>query len=177
MKNRIIAVMGLALLGGYAGLAAAQPATAARPSRPDPPTLQREIGLSDEQAAQMRRLRSEERKQAIRRRADLAIARMELEEALDAPSVDEKLVGTRVRAVSDLQAAEVRARADRRLAMRKMLTPEQQGKLKQLMRERGGAHGAGWRGGRSRRPARGAMPEGAGGPPGDPGEDRAEPGR
>jgi Spy/CpxP family protein refolding chaperone len=121
--------------------------------------------LSDEQAAQMRRLRSEERRQAIRRRADLAIARMELEEALDAPSVDEKLVAARVRAVADLQAAEVRARADRRLALRKMLTPEQQGKLKQLMRERRGAPGAGRRGGRSRRPARDAV------------EDRVEPGR
>ncbi len=165
MRNRIIAATGLAVLGGWVALATAQAAPPERPSRPDLPALQREIGLSDEQAAQMRGLRSEERKQAIRRRADLAIARMELEEALDAPSVDEKLVGARVRAVSDLQAADVRARADRRLALRKMLTPEQQGKLRQLMRERRGAPGSGRRGGRSRRPARDAV------------EDRVEPGR
>ena len=93
-------------------------------------------GLSEEQAEQLRRLRAEERKQAIRRHADLAIARLDLDEALDAPTVDEKLVASRVRAVSDLQAAEVRARADRRLAMRKVLTPEQQQKLRQLTRER-----------------------------------------
>ena len=62
--------------------------------------------------------------------------------------VDEKLVASRVKAVSDLQAAEVRARADRRLALRKLLTPEQQQKLRQLTRERSA---------RARRP-RGAAP-------------------
>ena len=94
--------------------------------------LQREVGLTEEQAAALRRLRAEERKQAIRRRADLAIARVELEEALEAATVDEKLIATRVRAVSELQAAALRARVDRRLALRKVLTPEQRDKVRQL---------------------------------------------
>ena len=112
----------------------------------DRPDVVRQLGLTGEQAESFRRLQSDERKQAIRRRADVAIARLELEEALDAPSVDEKLVASRVKAVSDLEAAEVRARADRRLALRKLLTPEQQEKLRQLTRERVRARSAARRG-------------------------------
>jgi Spy/CpxP family protein refolding chaperone len=141
--------------------------------------LERQLGLSEEQAEQLRRLRAEERKQAIRRRADLAIARLDLDEALDAPAVDEKLVASRVRAVSDLQAAEVRARADRRLAVRKVLTPEQQQKLLQLTREGRAERAGAWRGrgaGRGPQPEAG-RPEGPGGPRDDSALDPAEPGR
>ena len=91
--------------------------------RPDPATIQAELGLSADQAAQLKKLRDDGRKQAIRQRADLAIARIELEEAMDAPSVDEKLVAARVKAVSDLQASSLKARTDQRLAMRRLLTP------------------------------------------------------
>jgi hypothetical protein len=55
--------------------------------------------------------------------------------------VDEKLVSERVRAVSDLQAAGVRAMADHRLALRKLLTPEQQEKLRSFRREGRGERG------------------------------------
>jgi len=136
MKIPVLALTAVAILGGSAALSEAQPMARGRGGRPDLATIQRELGLNDQQATQLRQLWSEERKQAIRRRADLAIARMELEEALDAATVDEKLVESRVRAVSDLQAAAVRARADQRLALRKVLTPEQQQKMRQLVRER-----------------------------------------
>lgn len=147
MTKLAIVATGLVLCAAWGAEAAAQPVgpeaadgrgRMERPERGqgrDWAALRSEVGLSDEQAAELRRLRTEERKQAIRRRADLAIARVELDEALEAPTVDEKLIATRVRAVSDLQAAELRARVDRRLALRKVLTPEQQDKLRQLQRE------------------------------------------
>jgi Spy/CpxP family protein refolding chaperone len=188
MTKRVVVAAGLVVFGSWAALAAAQPEAVGpreprsgevreRTHRPDGAALERQLGLSDEQAEQLRRLRADERKQAIRRRADLAIARLDLDEALDAPTVDEKLVATRVRAVSDLQAAEVRARADRRLAVRKVLTPEQQEKLRQLMREGRVDRAGGWRGRGARRgpSADAGAPEGPRGPRDDAASDPPEP--
>ena len=178
MKIPVLVVTAAAILAGSAALAAAQPMARGRGARPDLARFQRELGLNDEQAAQLRKLWSEERKQAIRRRADLAIARMELEEALDASTVDEKLVESRVRAVSDLQAAAVRARADQRLAVRKVLTPEQQQKLRQLRSERRRDASEAAPDRRSPRPARRMRsPRPPGGPAPDAQEDPAGPGR
>jgi Spy/CpxP family protein refolding chaperone len=179
MKKHMIAAAGLVVAASWAALAAAQPAPPDGRQPRGGLAFERQLGLSDEQAEQLRRLRTEERKQAIRRHADLAIAHMELAEALDAPTVDEKLIATRVRAVSDLQAAEVRAQADSRLALRKVLTPEQQQKLRQLTRERRQERGAAWRGrGAGRRGApEGVRPEGPGGPRAEAGESPVEPGR
>jgi Spy/CpxP family protein refolding chaperone len=160
------------------------PARMERAPRPNRAALERELGLTPEQSAQLRQLRADERKQAIRRRADLAIARIELDEALRAPTIDEKLVAQRVRAVSELQAAAVRAGADRRLALRKLLTPEQQETLRTFTREGRGERGAAWRGAGRRRAPDGPRAQGPGGPRADAFEPRedaleelAEPGR
>ena len=165
MRVQLLAVTGaLVVAGAVAAVGAQEPGPARREGRmgrPDAATIQAELGLSADQAAQLKKLRNDGRKQAIRQRADLAIARIELEEAMDAPSVDEKLVAARVKAVSDLEASSLKARTDQRLAMRRLLTPEQQEKMKQLMRAgpdgagRGTA-GASGRPGRRGCPARGA---------------------
>ena len=124
------------MVAGAVGVVAAQErGPERRQGRPDPAAIQAELGLSPDQAAQLKKLRDDGRKQAIRQHADLAIARIELEEAMDGPSVDDKLVAARVKAVSDLQAASLQARTSQRLAMRRLLTPEQQEKMKQLMRQ------------------------------------------
>ena len=102
----------------------------------DPVRLQRQLGLSDDQTAQLRKLFAEQRKQAIRRHADMQIARVELDEALAAATVDEGVVNARAKALADLQAAAVQARVQQRLAMRKVLTPEQAQKMQQLRHER-----------------------------------------
>ncbi len=105
-------------------------------------------------------------KQAIRQRADLAIARLELEELMTAPVVDQKAIDAKVAAISGLEAAGLKARTDQRLALRKMLSPEQQEKMKQLMRENRGPRPA--RSGRERRPGGpGQPPPGQGGPSAD----------
>jgi Spy/CpxP family protein refolding chaperone len=98
--------------------------------------MKQELGLSDQQLGQLQKLRLESRKSGIRRRADTQLARLNLREQLQAQSVDEKAVQARVKELSDLQAANLRARVDARLAMRKILTPEQQAKLRQLRAER-----------------------------------------
>ncbi len=105
---------------------------------PHPAMMKQALGLSDAQAAQLQTLREEERKAGIRRRADIRIARMELDESLDAATIDEKLVATKVAALDQLQAAALQARVDHRLAVYKLLTPEQRAKMKQLAREHRG---------------------------------------
>jgi Spy/CpxP family protein refolding chaperone len=123
-----------------------------REAQPDRAAIRAQLGLSADQAAQLEKLRVEGRKQAIRQRADLAIARIELQELMNAPTVDEKAVAAKVKAISDLQAAGLKARVDERLAMRRVLTPEQQEKMKQLMRrhrrDRRARPGRAWRRGR-----------------------------
>ena len=168
MRVQRLAVAGVLMVAGAVGVVAAQEmGPGRRQGRPDPAAIQAELGLSPDQAAQMKKLRDDGRKQAIRQRADLAIARIELQEAMDAPSVDDKLVAARVKAVSDLQASSLKARTDQRMAMRRLLTPEQQEKMKQLMRQ--GPRGASRRaaGARAGPPGnrRGcARPRGPGGP-------------
>jgi Spy/CpxP family protein refolding chaperone len=156
----LLAGLGVIVVAG-AALAAAQGVPGGRrEGRPDGVAMEKQLGLSDEQATQMRKLWSTERKTGIRRHADIAIARMELDEALSAPTVDEKLVAAKVRALTELQAAAVQARADQRIAVRKLLTPEQQAKLTQLRREHRGDRGDSQRGGRRFGPGRRGGPMG-----------------
>jgi Spy/CpxP family protein refolding chaperone len=178
MRVQLLAVAGaLVVVGAVVAVTAQERGPAWRPGRPDPAAIQAELGLNADQAAQLKKLWADGRKQAIRQRADLAIARIELEELMDAPSVDEKVVTARVKAISDLQASSLRARTDQRLAMRRLLSPEQQEKMKQLMRrgrmERAGAR----RGGRPGRPgSQGPRPPaGPGGPWSDEIEDPPTP--
>jgi len=179
MRVQQLAVAGaLVWAGAVVSVGAQEPGPGRREGwmgRPDPATIQAELGLSADQAAQMKKLRDDGRKQAIRHRADLAIARIELEEAMDAPSVDEKLVAARVKAVADLEASSLKARTDQRLAMRRLLSPEQQEKMKQIMRqgrmERAGAR----QGRRPGRPQALRPPAGPGGPWSDGIEDRPAP--
>ncbi len=146
--------------------------------------FQQALGLSDEQVTQLRKLRQDDRKQAIRRRADMQIARMELNEALGAPTIDEKVVAAKVQALTQLQSSALRARVDQRLALARILTPEQRAKMQQLRREHGFrnvAHRAWGRGERrfgggpdgGRRMGPGA-PGAAGGGPGGDGQDDLE---
>jgi Spy/CpxP family protein refolding chaperone len=143
MRVRLFVAVGvLALAGVVVAPAQERPR---RPGRPDPAAIEKELGLSADQSAQLKKLRAEGRKQAIRHRADLAIARLELQELMDAPTVDEKAVAAKVKTIADLQAARLQARTDHQLALRRLLTPEQREKMKQL----------GPRGRRGRGPARG----------------------
>jgi Spy/CpxP family protein refolding chaperone len=182
MRVQVLTAAGALAVAGTVLVAAAAQERPRREGRPDRAAIQAELGLSADQAAQLKKLRIEGRKQAIRQHADLAIARLELAELMDAPTVDEKAVAAKVKAISDLQAAALKARTDERLAMRRLLSPEQQEKMKQLMqrnrRERGPRPGPAWR---HRQPATGEAPPppGPGGPwsDGDDGPPLPEPER
>jgi len=162
----IAAVGALAVAGSALAVGAQEMRERQRAGRVDPAALKAELGLSDEQATQLRKMWVDGRKQAIRQRADLEIARIELRELTEAPVVDQKAVDAKVKAISDLQAARLKARTDQRLAMRRILSPEQQEKMKQLAREgrrhRGSGEAGPWRERRSGRPGRSSPPSGPG---------------
>ncbi len=120
----------LLMMSGSGTLATTQPVGRGG-GQQGPVALKQQLGLSDEQVAQLQKLRDDERKQAIRRRADIEIARIELREALAAPSADESLVTAKTKVLTDLQAGAVRARVEAQLALRKVLTKEQYTKLQQ----------------------------------------------
>jgi len=96
--------------------------------------LQGDIGLTDQQVAEIRRIHTEARKAGIRRNADLRIARMELHELLGAATLDEARIAARVKAISDLQAAAFKERTESQLAVRRLVTAEQFQKMQQVKR-------------------------------------------
>lgn len=132
--------------------------------------MQSELGLSDDQVAQLQKMRSDGRSQAIRQRAELRIARGELNDLLRAPAVDEKAVSAKLKQVTDLEAAATRARVEHRLALRRVLTPDQLAKMQTLMRDHAREGGP-----RRHRGFRGPRPNGGpGGEPGGPGPGSGE---
>ncbi len=142
--------------------------------RPDMAAMQREIGLTDAQVSQLRQLEQADRKLEIRRRADLQIARMELDELFEAATVDEKAVAAKVKVIADLETAALKARVDHRLAVRKVVSAEQMQKMRMLRPPRpdGPPPGPGARGPRVGPPM---GPEGRpDGPPPDDDENDAE---
>jgi Spy/CpxP family protein refolding chaperone len=140
-----------------------------RGPRFDVARMQAELGLSDEQVAQLQKLRSDNRSQSIRRRADLRIAQGELNDLLRAEALDDNAVNAKLKQVTDLQAAATRARVEHRLALRRVLTPEQLTKMESLMRQHVRGDGPRRRGFRGPRP--GGETGGAPGPDPGPGSD------
>lgn len=130
MTRHVLMLLGVLAAGGAAATAwSDQVPREARGFRAGPARLREALGLTDAQVEQIRKARMEQRKATIRRRADLQIARAELHELLQAP-MDERTVAAKVKELSDLQAAALRARVDGAMAFRKLLTPEQQQKLR-----------------------------------------------
>ena len=176
MRNQLLIVMAAAI--GLGGVALAQrPGPGPEqgpPPRRRPPRgmLKQELGLTDAQVSQLRKLHTDERETAILRRANMAVARMDLNDLLGAATLDEKAVSARVKELNDLQAAALQARVNARLGLRKVLTPEQLEKMKELGPGlEMGPHGRGW----GRGPGRGPMPPPGGGGRGDEPEDGDEP--
>ncbi len=153
MKRQVIAMVGVAGLVGATVVAQPRPARQGPRTGADPARLEEALGLDPGQVQQLRQLRGEQQKAAIRQRADLEVARLELQELLSAETVDERAVAAKTDALAKLQTAALRARIDSRLALRKVLTAEQARKLEQLRR-----HAP--RGMRERRPHRRVGPGG-----------------
>lgn len=95
------------------------------------PAVVKELGLSDKQTEQMDQLSLSHRKNVIKLEADLKIAEIEFRDMMEGdPS--EADVRKKAKALSQLREKLQDLRIDHMLAVRKVLTPEQQKKLQDM---------------------------------------------
>lgn len=99
-----------------------------------PPDLKEALGLSDEQAAQMRALHFESAKAGIQARTEVKLRRLELEQQLSSDEPNQAAIDKTLQALSNAQHSLLKNRVSHRLAMRQILTPEQRKKMEGLHR-------------------------------------------
>jgi Spy/CpxP family protein refolding chaperone len=116
------------------------------------------LGLTEQQVDRLRQITVEAEKSAVKTRADLAVRRIELRELLRADKSDREAIMKKVQEISDLRGQVMKQHVESILAVKTVLMPEQQQKLR-AFRPRGGRAG-GWGPRPSSRPNR------PGGPPG-----------
>lgn len=95
-----------------------------------------ELGLSEAQQADMRKTMENARKDRLRKSTDLRIANLDLRSLLRGEKVDEKAVAVKLAEAQAAQAALMKLRVDSAMAMKRILTPEQQKKLAEFRSER-----------------------------------------
>lgn len=110
------------------------------------PSMRQQLGITDEQVAKFHQQSEDFQKAGIQNRATMQIKRMELNDLLRADKPDRAAIDRKLAEVNAAQAASEKANIDHMLAMRSLLTPDQQAKLKQMMQNRpdpGGPMGPG----------------------------------
>jgi Spy/CpxP family protein refolding chaperone len=131
------------------------------------PSIRQQVGITDEQAATIRKQEADFRKTEIRNRADLEAQRIDLKGLLAAEKPDRTAINAKLQEISTAQLSLQKSAIDYRLTMRDAITPAQREKLRQLMsdrwqrdgRDRPGAEGPRRRGPRGQAPA--LKPQGA----------------
>jgi len=121
------------------------------------PAIRQQAGISDEQAATIRKQEADFRRAEIRGRADLEVKRLDLKDLLAADKPDRAAINAKLQEISAAQLSLQKSAIDYRLTIRDAITPAQREKLRQLMRDRWqrdgrgrpGADGPGRRGPRS----------------------------
>lgn len=136
MKRQMLAVGALVAVAGAALAAAPGPEEPRRERR----NFKQELGLTDAQQQELRQIRTEHKKWAITHEAKVRVARLELDELMAASTIDEKAVAGKTKELGDLQVAGLKARVDHRMAVAKVLTPEQRQKMRNRPRFDGPRH-------------------------------------
>jgi Spy/CpxP family protein refolding chaperone len=107
------------------------------------PSTRQQVGITDEQAATIRKQEADFRKTAIRDRADLEVKRIDLKDLLAADKPDRAAINAKLQEISASQLSLQKSAIDYRLTMRDAITPAQREKLRQLMRDRWQREGRG----------------------------------
>ncbi len=136
MRN--LALFSIFLLAGSAfgqgsGAAGSEPNENPLP-RPRP-NLLRELGLSAEQIRQIRTLNMELRPTREASQRQLRESNRELDQAIYAENVDEAVVADKLRLYQAAQAALAKINFENELAVRKILTPEQLIRFREIRRK------------------------------------------
>jgi Spy/CpxP family protein refolding chaperone len=100
------------------------------------PSIRQQVGITDEQAATIRKQELDFRKTEIRGRADLEVKRIDLKALLAADKPDRAAINATLQEISAAQLTLQKSAIDYRLTMRDAITPAQRDKLRQAMRDR-----------------------------------------
>lgn len=101
-----------------------------------PPKLIKKLGLTEEQQEKVKSIRMNAEKEKIKIEAELRIKQIDMQEQLEKKSVNEKEVSKLIDGIADLQKKMLENRIKTILALKKILTPEQQEKIKKFMEMR-----------------------------------------
>lgn len=99
--------------------------------------IKAELGLTDVQQADIRKAMETAHRDRLRKSTDLKIANLDLKSLLRAEKVDEKAVAAKLAEAQAAQGALLKLRVDTALAMKRILTPEQQKKFAEIRGEQG----------------------------------------
>jgi len=102
------------------------------------PSMRQQLGITDEQVARFHQQNEDFMKSGIQNRATMQVKRMELNDLLRADKPDRAAIDRKLAEVNAAQAASEKANIDHQLAMRSLLTPDQQAKVKEMMQNRQG---------------------------------------
>jgi Spy/CpxP family protein refolding chaperone len=91
-----------------------------------------ELELSDEQRTKMRDIAEKQRRQSIRAKADLDIARLDLHGLMRADKADLAKINAQIDKMAKMRADLQKSQVASRIEMRSVLTAEQQQKMKEL---------------------------------------------
>lgn len=104
-----------------------------RDARRDMSRTAQELGLNEEQVEAIENVLLEARKTNIKLIADARVARIELGQLITGDEVDKASVNAKVDQLASLRGAIMRQRAEAVLAVREILTPEQQAKADRML--------------------------------------------
>ncbi len=102
------------------------------PQMMHPQSMKEELGLTDSQQTDIRKTMEGARRDRLRKSTDLKIAKMDLHSLMRADKVDEKAVAAKLAEVQAASGALIKLRVDSALAMKRILTPEQQKKFAEM---------------------------------------------
>lgn len=136
IKLFLTIIMAAVLVGAVQAQNEFQPNEAGNPQRPDMrrPNLLAELGLSTEQIQQIRRMNQERRPALAEAQRRMREANRSLDLAIYGDSVTDAEFQSRLKEFQSAQAEIARLRFESELAVRKVLTPEQLVRFRELRR-------------------------------------------
>ena len=99
------------------------------------PNLLQQLGLTPDQARQIRQINQQRKPQIDEAQSRVREANMALDKAIYADNVDESEVQARITDLQKAQAEVARIRFTNELAIRRILTPEQLGRFRELRQQ------------------------------------------
>lgn len=100
-----------------------------------PPGVVEKLGLSKEQKQRLEKLQMEMEKENIKVQAELRIKRLELKSLLDEENPNRKEIDKKVQEIGGLHTQLLKNKVYSILELKKVLTPEQEEKLKTMRRQ------------------------------------------